>query len=236
MKNYRYAGILLILVVMAAVSLAGCTGSSPVATPTPGASTTATGTATASATTGTATLNSLVDFSKVNWFQYRITSNSTGQPMVMTMKSELSVPYKTESNAQHVNIHSESNSDQGLSVMDIDAYNTKDGKSLGGHMKMTMGGTVVMDQDFAADNSNTVTTYTSQNPVIGASQNTDTLKAAGTESVTVPAGTYNCNKYVSESAGNGAQVWINSGVPVPIKWAGIENNKPTYTVELMGWG
>lgn len=236
MKNYRYAGILLILMIMAAVSLAGCTGSSPSATPTPGASTTATGTATALATGGPATLNSLVNFNKVNWFEYRITSNSTGQPIVMTMKNEFSVPYKTESNAQHMNIHSESNTEQGLSVMDIDAYSTKDGKSLGGHMKMTLGSNVIMDQDLAADSSSTVNTYTSQNPVIGASQNTDTLTAAGTESVTVPAGTYNCNKYVSTSAGNGEQVWISSSVPVPIKWAGVQNNQPEYTVELMGWG
>ena len=70
MKNYRYVGILLVFVIMAAVSVAGCTNtSSPSVTATVAATGTTTGYSDArsydtSSGSGASTLGSIFDYTK----------------------------------------------------------------------------------------------------------------------------------------------------------------------------
>ncbi len=235
--RHTYIVIIAIAIIMAGLSVAGCSGS-PTVTPTPGAGTASTGPVTP-ATGGFTTLKSAIDFTKVKWFEYKITSNTTAEPLVMTMKNELSVPYGGVSNAEHTVIRMDSDTPQGKSLIDMDVYsNPADGKTLGGHMKMTAGGMTLFDQDVDAGSgkvNDQIGTYRSQNPVLTTGESTETLTYAGTETVKVPAGTFNCYKYLTRANDTDAQIWIDPSVPIPIKWVGVQKDKPVYTAELTGW-
>jgi hypothetical protein len=59
-----------------------------------------------------------------------------------------------------------------------------------------------------------------------------TLTYEGTESVTVPAGTYsNADLYTTSTNGVTTSYWVESGIPVPVKI-----QAPTETDILVGWG
>ncbi len=57
--------------------------------------------------------------------------------------------------------------------------------------------------------------------------------AAGSGSVTVPGGTYDCKRYLTSFKGSDATYWGAPGVPVPIK---IYTACDGTTLELVGWG
>ncbi|HTY89981.1 MAG TPA: hypothetical protein VMC84_02285 [Methanocella sp.] len=64
----------------------------------------------------------------------------------------------------------------------------------------------------------------------------DGLKFSGpvsTESITVPRGTYNCEKYATSFKGSGAIYWGAAGVPIPVK---IYTSYDGATLELADWG
>lgn len=57
----------------------------------------------------------------------------------------------------------------------------------------------------------------------------------GTESVTVPAGTYTATKYMFTSSGSTGTVWVAPNVPVPVKMSSTASGYTTDMV-LTGWG
>lgn len=237
MKNYRYVGILLVFVIMAAVSVAGCTSTGTTnATATPAATGTTAGTVTPAATTTSgSTLGSIVDYSKVKWYEYQMTSTSGGTPTTMKMREDFKVDYQGKT-ANKVTITMDSTSSGSTTSTEITTYmDTANSATLGGHMTMKTDGTVVMDQDIPASAaaSTTPSTGSTQNPL--QTYQDSSMTNSGTESVTVPAGTYTATKYTWTSGDATGSAWVASSVPLPVKITSSSSGT-TMDMELTGWG
>jgi hypothetical protein len=96
-------------------------------------------------------------------------------------------------------------------------------------------GSTLMESDLPAGETSAGDTgmSTSSNPFV--SKPDASLKSAGTESVTVPAGTYVCTKYTIESGDGTGMVWVSSSVPVPVKYES-KTTDTNFVMELNGWG
>jgi hypothetical protein len=233
MKNYQYVGILFVFVIMAAVSVAGCTNtSSPSATATPTATgtTTGTGTATPAATTTTSgssltTLGSAVDLSKVHWYEYQMTGS--GMTGTTTMREDFGTTYNGQAaDKTTMTVNGAEGASTIVMYMDHTSH-----ASLGGTMTTTVNG---QPTTMAIPASSSGTEGTTSNPMD--SNSNAALTSAGADSVTVPAGTYAATKYtVTETDGSTGTVWIAPGVPIPVKYAGTSAGA-TVEMDLTGWG
>ena len=227
MKNYGYIGILLVFVIMATVAVAGCTSSTNTnATATPAASGMATGTATAVASAaagGSTPFSSVFNMGSLKYFEYQLTmANGTSN-----MREDFGVTYNG-AKANEVSITS--NMSGGMtSIMQI--YSDASGNTLGGHMKTMQNGQVLYESDIPASSVNSSMTVSS-NPI--ASTGNVAMTTVGTESVTVPAGTYTATKYTYTMDSASEMVWAASGVPVPVKMESSAGGQTT-TMELVGW-
>jgi hypothetical protein len=230
MKNFRYVGILLVFVIMAAVFVAGCTSSSsPGATATPAATGTTTGTATPAATTtsssGTpSSLGSAFDMGKVHMFEYKTTTPAgTG-----TEKFETGVTYNGQT-ADKMTTTSTMTQDSNTIDSLIEIYTAND-KTLGGHMQSKMNGNVISDTPIQASEASSGTSDPS------GKYGSSTLTSATIDPVTVPAGVYaTATKYtITDATGAIGSVWIASGVPVPVKYV-VGTGDSTVTMELDSW-
>jgi len=234
MKNERYIGILLIFVIMAAVSVAGCTSpSSTNATSTPAATGTLKPSATTAASSGS-TLGSIIDYSKVKWYEYQMTSTVGETPTTMKIREDFNVDYQGKT-ANKATINMDMNSSGSATNDVITSYmDASSGATLGGHMTMTTNGQVVLDQDIGASASASTTPgmASTENPLT-TFQGT-TVTSSGTESVTVPAGTYMATKYTWTSGNTTGTAWVASGVPVPVKMTSSSSGA-TMDMELTGW-
>ena len=63
----------------------------------------------------------------------------------------------------------------------------------------------------------------------------NTVTYGGTETVTVPQGTYTAIKYMYNSTNN-LTIYTDSDVPVPIKLVAVTPLGTIYDIELIGWG
>jgi len=111
--------------------------------------------------------------------------------------------------------YSSSGSDDGYSY-DPDS-NTLNVKTMGSSSSSSTGTESSIDQMKAND------------PVLASADLVFTPE--GTETVTVPGGTYECDKYTASFKGDDYTYWASGDVPVPIKIA-YENK----IMELEGWG
>jgi hypothetical protein len=218
----KYVSILLVLLVVAALSVSGCTmlggngGKTATPTTTPGTTepTTVTGPTTAATTAPSTslgdTLGALYQKGKFSWYEYQYTMDmGEGQSIAMKMKMEM----------------------LGTGI------DPKDGVS-GEHMRSTV--TMTMP---GMEPQTTVTDVYSKPDTGSSSQSKDysastaKLVNEGTETVTVPAGTFTCTKYtVTDSDMEGTSTfWSSSKVPVPVKFA-VTSEGTTMNMELVGWG
>ena len=230
MKNFRYVGILLVFVIMAAVSVAGCTSSSSSgATGTPAATGTTTGTATAAATTASSSgtlsnLGAAFDMGKVHMFEYKTTTPAgTG-----TEKFEMGVTYNGQT-ADKMTMTSTMTQDSSTIDSLIEIY-TSNGKTLGGHMQSKMDGNVISDTPIQASES----TSSSSDPA--GKYGSSALTSATIDPVTVPAGIYpTATRYtITDTSGTVGSVWVASGVPVPVKYV-VGTGDSEVTMELNSW-
>ena len=67
-------------------------------------------------------------------------------------------------------------------------------------------------------------------------QKETTLIYQGKEVVTVPAGTFNADKYTATVDNGTATYWVATGVPVPVKYYILSNDGSDATAVLEGWG
>jgi predicted phage tail protein len=151
----------------------------------------------------------------------------------MTMREDFNVDYQGKK-ANKVTLNMDMGA--GDSAMNIISYmDASTGASLGGHMQMTAGGQVLMDQDIEPGASATATPggVSTENPLL--SFQGTSMANSGTESVTVPAGTYVATKYTWGSGGNTGTVWVAPNVPVPVKMS-YASASSTTNMELTGWG
>jgi hypothetical protein len=218
----KYVSILLVLLVVTALSVSGCTmlggnngGKTATPTATPGTTeptSTVEPTAAATATPSLAdTLGSLYQKSKFSWYEYQYTMDmGEGQSIVMKMKMEF----------------------LGTGV------DPKDGVS-GEHMRstttMTMPGmspTTTVSDFYSKPDSGSSDSKSSDY-----SSSTAQLVNAGIETITVPAGTFTCTKYtVTDSGMEGTSTfWSSPQAPVPVKFS-VTSEGTTMDMVLVGWG
>lgn len=245
MRKY-YVIIIGMVIILAALAVSGCGGGSPTTTPAPGAGTVTP--APLSSPTGLAsTLNPLADFSKAHWYEYSITKYSSEGTNNATYKVVRSVPYGGVPDAEHFTLHGEVHSFSIDRVTDIDAYTgPNNGKLLGGHFRMVtkdanQESPLIMDEDMTSSSDGAVLTdgYRLESPYVEFSLPVGAMEPEGTEAVSVPAGTFNANKYAIKAGGETLkEYWFSAGMPVGIKMVSYAwgNGQPDRVMELTGWG
>jgi hypothetical protein len=231
-----------IILAAAAVSGCCCCTSFPTSTNTSFSTTIPFGSTTeptAVPTTGTAsttlsTLGSAIDLSKLNWYEYRVAVNSTGEdPIKMTLREDFNVDYKgSKANKTSMTL---GDMDGSGTSMFYEFYVDGSGNSLGGHYKVMVNGNVMAEDDLPAGETSAGSTgfSTSSNPFV--SESDASIKSTGAETVTVPAGTFACTKYTIETGDGSGTVWISSSAPIPVKYES-KMTDTDFVMELTGWG
>lgn len=144
-------------------------------------------------------MDNIYNYGKINEFEYKITSSAGGQQNDMDLKYKIS---SDTLNGKAAWLQQSDTSVQGnliTSKMWLD-------KSTLGCLKITTsmsisGQSIQQEGQCPTDGPNS------------ASGDVPVLNYVGTESVTVPAGTFNAKKYEI----NGAYYWISDSVPLPLK-------------------
>ena len=67
-------------------------------------------------------------------------------------------------------------------------------------------------------------------------QKGSTLVYQGTETITVPAGTFVTDRYTAMVDNGAATFWVANSVPVPVKYYILSNDGSDVTAELEAWG
>ena len=233
--------IILVLAIFAAVVIvAGCTSSSPSASPTtaPAGGATVTTGATTAPSSGGSTLGSFTDMSKVHWYEYQMNSGegTTGTSTSSKFRYDFGVDYNGVK-ANEVTMNMNMGSGDTATNMVISEYtDASTGATLGGHEKMTSGGVVALDQDIPAGQAapSTAPGTTTENPLL--TMGNMGMTKTGSESVTVPAGTYMADKYTYTDSGTTGTVWVSKDVPLPLKFVTTSNGATSIDMELTGWG
>ena len=245
-NNVNIASFFLVtmIVILAVLAVAGCTGGSPTATPAPGAGTvTPAPTSSPAGTTGP--LGSLADFSKARWYEYAITEYTSEGTNNITYKVVRAAPYAGVSDAEHLTLHSEYDGFSIDRVTDIDAYTGPDnGRLLGGHFHMVtkdanQENPLIMDEGLAPGSDGSVLTdgYRLDAPYVEFSLPAGTMEPEGDEAVSVPAGNFLAHKYAITGGGELLkEFWFGPGVPVGLKMVSYGGGSPERVMELMGWG
>ena len=191
--TFSKIGIIAIFLVVIAVTVAGCSGSSQPVQPGTGAASTGGSSPATGSGTATASGTDLLGGVNYEWAEYKITSNAGGEKVSMFFK-----------------------------------YNQKTGKC-------TMRIEGMEDETGMLSNldcSSSGSTGSASDPNdIGSDVK---LAKVSTETVTVPAGTFVADKYMTSANGVTAYYWIASGKPL-VKMEG-GSAEGTVTTELAGWG
>lgn len=123
-------------------------------------------------------------------------------------------------------------------------FDASTGRCLGGTLSKTIKGAAQPPDEIPEDNRpmNTVISYGGWLGIIPFREVNLTLADGGTESVTVPAGTYpDARKLIGKfSDGTPIMFWVAPGVPVPVRYEYsdkyLDGIDPLRVFELMGWG
>ncbi len=212
-----YGSIILMLTILAAIIVAGCT--SPSSSP-----------ATTTPTAGNLTIKSLVDYSKLSWYDYNMSAVMMGTEAIgENIRTDFGVTYNgTKANRYNETMHMVFNNSTMTTVTEL-YTNPSTGDILGGHMKIMMDDNVT-EQDMPATKG---TGQGSQDPILSLGNNS--LTSAGSESVTVPAGTYTAAKYTWTDVTGTGTVWMAPNVPVPVKML-YSMQGTAMELDLNGWG
>ena len=225
--KYRYPAILAVLVILFALAVAGCTtsGNTGVSvTPTPAGAT-----ATATAAAPASSVSQIADLTNVHWYEYQITSAGS----TVTIKWDTNVNYNGQNaDMTTVTMNDPRTGTSGTEVMYLDHATHK--QFLGGNITEMKNGQVAYQTNLpSTSNAPPIPLDLTNTSYSGAS----TLTNEGSDSVTVPAGTYTATKYMlTQTNGNPATVWMAANVPIFLKWEGNTSSGVTTDMELMGWG
>ena len=228
MKN-RYLGIIAFLIIFTLIAGCSVPSSTPPKTLITPTTTSGTGyvkiqpakgmTASMTVRPTTAPQNRLVcfvDTTKFHWVEYSL-------PMgAFTAKTK--IEYTTgiyngqQANLERRTVTITAEGGSSLPQMIYERYTDSSGKNLGGLRKQ-----IASDGSVSVDNGGSVSnfydTYCYPREYL--------RKSEGTETVTVKAGTFVCDKYQTIEGSISNTIYVSSGVPVPIK---------VDTMELCGWG
>lgn len=231
--RYRYTAILAVFLILIAMTVAGCTTTTTTPAATAGASKAPTATAKATDTTGgSGMLSSIYQMGKFNWYEYMMKS-SFGD---FNVKSEYSTAsYGGVPNARYLKYTMVMGKGTAQEITTVNDLYYDGTKFLGGHTKMTSGGQTMADTDIAAGDSTYGNLDTASQTTSGGSN--VAIVPAGTETVTVPAGTYACTKYTASDSSYRGTYWVAANVPVPVKMSMTDSKgEVTGSMELVGWG
>jgi hypothetical protein len=157
--------------------------------------------------------------------QYRTTSMAGGTETTTETKTERSTGNYKGLSAVHLRMTTTTSS--GMSSSYDIYYDTEMKNALGGTMTATVNGNTITQEIPASQ-------VQSQQAV--AFNGDFTMTFAGTEPVTVPAGTYAAaNKYTASKNDVAFTYWVSPGIPVPLKYT-TSAAQGSSTTELVGWG
>jgi hypothetical protein len=238
MKCRSSSAILFVCVFLAAVAVAGCTTSSNIGT-SPTASLTLTPTP-LPAIGSTLNVSSMLDLTKVQWYQYQIIPSGTPVDLgsgfstagsTMTERWDFNVNYNGQ-NSDKVTGTGNYPSNGGTGNT-LEYLNHTDHKQyLGGDLSVTNNGKVVYQ---GAMTPKLIEIESILDLANSSYSGPHTVTYGGIETVTVPLGTYTTTKYMYNGDYNLTN-YVDPNVPVPIKVIAVSSSGTIYDVELMGWG
>lgn len=210
MSRHRY--FVLILAILAVVAAAGCTKSIVNEEP------------------DLKTLGEAVDNSKLHWYRLSLSGNSDGAMIIVDTTISLNVSYKGQTAIKY---DMDTTRDAGTTQeMLAIVYLNWGGDQLGGHVTLKENQRTVWDEELEPVSAN----YGSINLFDWDRSPNMPLMKAGTETITVSAGTYDCTKYTyKNSNGHISTIWVSPKVPMIIKATEFDGND-TAQMQLIGWG
>lgn len=239
--KFKPSIILLVGVLIAAIAIAGCTssgnsGASPTASPTtPGATATP-----LPAIGSTLTVNSVLDLSNVHWYQYQIKPSGTTVDLgagfttagaTMTQRWDFNVNYNGQ-NADKITGTGNYPSNGGSGSTAEYVSHADHSNILGGNMTVIKNNKVVYQGDLTP---NMIMLQSILDLTNATYSGLHTVTYGGTESITVPAGTYPTTIYMYNGTFN-LTIYTDPSVPIPIKVNAVSPGGTVYDIELMGWG
>ncbi|OPY25523.1 MAG: hypothetical protein A4E28_03090 [Methanocella sp. PtaU1.Bin125] len=219
-------GVLLILVIMAAAALSGCTGSP--ASPAPGTGTPAA----ASPVPAHAPMRSgaLFDTGRLQWFEYRLTGAGGEEPAVSEVRFDFTTTAVNGIAVKDDRITIKLATPEMLVVMDR-YYDPGSHVQVGSRVRTESAGASLSDLGLQAGDL-----YRMGNIVDACATGNWPLKSLGTETVTVDGTSHVCTKYAVGEAGEHGVAWVSTGVPVPVKIESVSDDGRKTTWELTGRG
>jgi hypothetical protein len=182
----------------------------------------------------------MLDLSQVHWYKYKVTpsgtvvdlgSGYTTADSTMTERWDFNVNYKGQ-NSDEVSGTGDYPSNSATATTFTFLNHTDHKQYLGGNMTVLKNGKVVYQGDItprllALQSLLDLTNSSYSGP--------HTVTYGGIETVTVPLGTYKTTKYMYTGADD-LTIYMDPGVPVPIKVKAVTTSGTIYDVELIGWG
>jgi hypothetical protein len=239
--KFKPGSILFILAILAAVTIAGCSTSS-------NSGTTPTANPTSSVPTPTpvpaigSTLNvtSTIDLAKVHWYEYKITPSGTPVDLgagvttagsVMTERWDFNVDFNGQNADKMTGNGSYPSNSYTATTMEF-VNHTNHTQLLSGNITTMKSGNVIYRGSITPNLRAIISLLDLTN---SSYTGTHTVTYEGTETITVPTGTYNTTKYLYKGDYN-ITTYTDPAVPVPIKVKAVSTTGTIYDVELMGWG
>jgi hypothetical protein len=157
------------------------------------------------------------DMSRASWMEYQMTTDDNGQPSTSTVKLECS-----------------SGNSGGAQTQLFTRTVTSGGSS---YASTALPGVTYGLQVYSTQSSSTSSSTTS----LGHAEQDDPIMSAdgisgipiGSDSITVPKGTYDCAEYAGDFGGADSTYWAAAGIPVPVK---VYTACDGTTYELIDWG
>ena len=176
---------------------------------------------------GTQVSSRTVFGTRFGWYQYQIVVHANGTTTQADLKTEISDDQFQGTPAVHYK-NTMVLTGQAITIITDIFYSTSFDAILGGTVTTIMNGQTITTPIPA----NQLQTYAGNANF----QKESILVYQGTETITVPAGTFVTKRYTASIENGTATYWVADGVPVPVKYYILSNDGSDVTAELEGWG
>jgi hypothetical protein len=220
------SGMLLILIIVAATMLSGCTGG-------PASSAAVTGTPVVASPTPVPVAmksGSLFDTSKLQWFEYRRTTTGGDEPAISDVRFDYTTTAIGDITVRDDRITMKMTSPDMTVVMDK-YYDPVSNVQVGSRVKTVSSSASLSDLGVQASDL-----YGIGNIADACTTGNWPLKSLGTDVVTIDGTSYTCTKYAIGDSGEHGNAWVSDSVPVPVKIESVSDGGAITTWELFGRG
>jgi hypothetical protein len=239
--RYKLSILIFVGVLLVAVAIAGCTSSGNNGSTTTASPTVSGATPTPLPAVGsTLTVNSVLDLSNVHWYKYQIAPSGTVVDLgagfttagaTMTQRWDFNVNYNGQA-ADEISGTGNYPSNDGSGTTFEYLSHSDHSQVLGGNMTVSKNNKVVYQ---GALTPNMIMLQSILDLTNATYSGPHTVTYGGTQTVTVPSGTYPTTVYMYNGAFN-LTIYNDPSVPVPIKVNAVSPEGTVYDIELMGWG